>query len=199
MGLASPSIWEWRAFVPAFEPLAVAWPPEFEAADDVYIVCPESDTRAIMRGDALLIDVLEQSQDGLERWRRSFEARFPLCQHDVRDALRQFPVALPVLNRAEYNELEFTTEVATCTNGLRVVGVRSVRRDVRVDGCMLERSTVSLAGTTMQTIAVKGADAPAVLRIVRDLRLNRFAARNMVDMIKELLGVSSHAYAVANH
>lgn len=193
------SSWEWRAFAPQFEPLAVAWPPQFEATDDTYIVCPESETRAVISGGALAIDRLEERSGDLERWRGCFRARFPLCQREVRDALRQFPVELPTLTRPQYHPFEFAIEVAACTNGLRVIGVRCVRRDIAIADCILERTSISLAGTTMQTIAVKGSDPAAVRTLVRQLQLDRFDSSNMVEMIKGLLGVDHHAHTGANH
>lgn len=142
----------------------------------------------MIRGNQLSIEVLEQRSDDLERWRRAFTAQFPLCQHDVRDALRLCRVSPPALDRPEYGPFEFVTEVAACTGALRVVGMRCVRRDVAVDGCTLERASITLAGITMQTIAVKGSDAAAVTRVVRQLRLDRFEHRNIVEVITQLLG-----------
>ncbi|HEX6162492.1 MAG TPA: hypothetical protein VFZ31_03945 [Vicinamibacterales bacterium] len=181
--------WEWRAFAPELPVINVDLPPGFEATDETYLVSPESQTRAVITGNRIAADLLERDRDGVQLWRRTVDAAFPLCQRDVRETLRQFPVGIPTLYRPEYTPFEFVTDVATCTSGLRVVGVRGVRRQVAADDCLLERSTLSMAGRTLQTIAVEGDDPDAVARLVHRLRLFVDGGRNIVDVIKELLGV----------
>jgi hypothetical protein len=184
--------WEWRAFAPELPVLNVGLPPEFEATEETYVVSPESTTRAVISGNRIATDLLERDRDGVQLWRRTVDEAFPLCQRDVREALRQFPVGIPSLYRPEYTPFEFVTDVATCTNGLRVVGVRGVRRRTAADDCLVERSTLSMAGQTLQTVAVQGADPDAVARLVRRLRLAAAGGQNIVDAIKELLGIERH-------
>ena len=174
-------------------PPDIAWPPPFETADETYIVCPESDARAIIRDGELTIDVLEQRRGALERWRRSFSARFPLCQRDVRESLRQFPVVPPALYRPEYDAFQFATEVAGCTDGLRVAGARCLRRTLPVEGCVVERTVISIAGVTMQSMAVTGPDERNVERLVRRLQFDRVVAGNIVSVVKDRLGVRASA------
>ena len=183
------SRWEWRTVAPELPSLDISLPAAFEATDQTYVVCPESDTRAVIAGNRIVTDLLEEDRDGVERWSRTIDAVFPLCQRDVRDTLRQFPVAVPTLYRAEYTPFEFVTDVATCTNGLRVIGVRGVRRQVATADCLVERSTLSVAGRTLQTVAVAGNDPDAVAGLVHRLRLRRTGAQNVVNAIKDLLGI----------
>jgi hypothetical protein len=117
-------------------------------------------------------------------------AAFPLCQHDVRDTLRQFRVPPPTLYRPEYTPFEFVTDVATCTNGVRVIGVRDLHRRLAVEGCTLERATFSIAGRTVQSMAFTGADPDAVRALIARCGLSRFDNINIVTLLKQVLGVA---------
>jgi len=185
--IQSPFRWEWRTFARELEPLSVTLPAPFEAVDETLIICPESETRVAIRNNAIAVDVLGDRSGGLELWQRVLAAAFPLCQHDVRDVLRQYALTPPALYRPEYSAFEFVTDVATCTNGLRVVGVRLVNRQVSIDDCTLERTTVSIAGTTLQSLAVSSPDPQCVRRVLARLRLDRFENLNVVALVKRLL------------
>ena len=187
--------WEWRAFANDFELRGISLPPEFEAADETVVVSPVSDARVVIRDDVLTVDRIERHNDGLDLWRRSLHARFPLCQHDVRDVLRELKVTPPTLFRPEFSARQFVEDVAACTDGLHVVGVRCNRRIIPVGGCSVERAAVSMAGRVMQTVCVSGPDEIAVSAVVHSLQLHHLASRNIVDTIRELVDVSVHANA----
>jgi hypothetical protein len=165
----------------------VPLPGAFEPIDETLIVCPESDARVAIRGAAIEVDRLADRKDGLELWRRSMSATFPLCQRDVRDVLRQYPLVPPVLYRPEYTAFDFVTEVAACTNHLRVLGLRRIHRGVSIDDCLLERDTFSLAGTTLQSVAVSGVDPQSIRRLITRLGLDRLENVNSVSLVKRVL------------
>jgi hypothetical protein len=133
------------------------------------------------------VDRLDDHREGIDLWRRTVSAAFPLCQHDVRDVLRQFPVTPPTLYRPEYDALTFITDVAACTDGLRVVGARTIRRRIPVDGGELERAMLSVAGRTLQSLAISGSDPDAVRALLLRFHLDRFDPSNIVSLIKQLL------------
>lgn len=181
--------WEWRTFARELDPIAVALPAAFEAIDETLIVCAASETRAAIRNNTIAVDVLADRSGGLEFWQRVLTSAFPLCQRDVRDVLRQYPLTPPVLYRPEYSPFEFVTDVAACTDGLRVVGVRLVDRLVSIDDCTLERATLSIAGTTLQSLAVSSTDPQSVRRLLARLKLDRLENRNVVALVKGLLAM----------
>jgi hypothetical protein len=193
--------WEWRAFAEDVDALktGVALPPEFEAIDQTCIICPDSDTRAVIRENTLEIDVLADRRDGAELWRRALTAVFPLCQHDVRDALRLFPVPGPALYRPEYTPFEFVTDVAGCTDSLHIVGVRGNFRRTAFGGCRLEHAAINTAGRTFQTIGIAGHSASDVARAVRSLHFDPIHNQNIVEQLKAVIGVAGHADTRAAH
>lgn len=187
-----PGYWEWRAFAPEFDLWAVVWPPETETVDQTAIVSPHSDALAVIHDDTLTVHQLEQrAADGVEQWRPSMTVTFPICQHDVRDVLRELGVIPPTLYRPQFDASQFVTDVASCTDGVRVIGVRICRRRVALDGATLERATLSLAGRVIQTVALRAADADVVRSYVQRLRLERYQPTNIVEFLKQLLLLES--------
>ncbi|HEX8031056.1 MAG TPA: hypothetical protein VF491_21460 [Vicinamibacterales bacterium] len=184
-----PSRWEWRTFAPSFDSLDLAMPAEVELAHEIYILNLTSNINVKIRGGAIEVKTLDDVYDGLELWRPSFTAQFPLCQRDIRSVLNWLGVSRPqVLFSPSYGASGFLTDVACCIDGIRVIGVTKTRRRAIVDGCIVERASVSAAGHIMQTVAVESADEAAVRRQLRRLRLDRFDNLNYVEFLKGLAG-----------
>jgi hypothetical protein len=181
--------WEWQSLAAEVADHKLPWTPEYDTSEKTYVVSPDSDTCVAIRGNTISVDRLDECRDGVCLWRRTVDAAFPLCQRDVRDVLRQFPVTPPTLYRPEYSPLAFVTDIATCTNGLRVAGVLSVRRRLPVDSCVLERAVVTVAGRTVQSVSVSASDPDAVRAVLRRFELDRLDPSNVVTLLKTVLGV----------
>jgi hypothetical protein len=182
--------WEWRAFAPSFDVLDPLMPAEFEIAHEIYILNATTDANVKIRGGAIDSKTLEKVDHGLELWKPTFKAPFPLCQRDVREVCRHLGVAIPAaLFLPCYSAPDFIVDIACCMPGIHVIGVNKTRRHLMVDGCSVERASVSAAGKVAQTAAIESPDAGAVLRLIRRLELDRLDNVNYVEFLKSLLAM----------
>lgn len=181
--------WEWQSFADEFADHKLPWVPEFETTEHTYVVSPDSETRMAICDNRISVDRLEDCRDGITLWHRTVDAAFPLCQRNVRDALRQFPVAPPTLYRPEYTPLAFLTDIATCTDGLRVAGLRGIRRCINLDGCILERAAFSVAGQLFQSTSVTGADPDLVRAVLRRYHLDGLDPASIVTLLKQVFSL----------
>jgi hypothetical protein len=181
--------WEWRAFAPSFDLLDPLMPPKYDIAHDIQVLAAGSAADVRVCDGAIVVNTLDTTDRGLALWRPSFRATFPLCHREIRTLCEYLSVPQPhTLFRPCDSEPDFLTDIACCTGGVHVVGVNTTRRAAMVDGCRVERATVSAAGEITQTAAVESTDASAVLRVIQRLRLDRFDSLNYVDFLKRLLG-----------
>lgn len=182
--------WEWRTFSPSLDVLDALMPGDFEIAHDIYLLGSASNANVKIRSGSIDVKTLDDVQRGLELWRPSFSARFPLCHRDVRSVLRYLGVAYPeTLFLPCYSAPDFLTDIACCLDGVHVIGVNKARRHATIDACIVERASVSVAGHVVQTAAIESTDAAAVMRQIDRLRFDRTDHINYVDFLKRLLGV----------
>jgi hypothetical protein len=189
--VASPR-WEWRAFAPSFEILDPMMPHEFETAHEIYILSGVSSTSVKIRDGGIDVNTLESVRDGLELWRHSHRAMFPLCHREVRAVLSCLGVPRPqTLFLPCYSAADFLTDVACCTDDVHVIGVHKIRRHAVVDGCIVQRASISVAGRVAQTAAIESADAAVLRRQLHRLQFERFENVNYVDFLKRSIGVTA--------
>lgn len=188
--------WEWRSFAPEFRQLDGLVPAEITTARDVYLLCAGSTAAVKIRDGVITVKLRERVHQGLELWRPTLAATFPLCQREIRDVLRCFPAALPrTLVHPEYDALGFVADVAACTPGVRVIGVYKTLHKGQIDQCLVERGCLSAAGSVVQTAAVESTDPEAVLRTVHELRLDRFENVSYVTFLTRMLARPASAQA----
>ena len=190
--------WEWRAFASAFDELAPLMPAEYEIAHDIYLLGAAAHANVKIRGNAVDVKTLVDTRHGLELWQPSLQCAFPLCHRAVREIYAALEVHPPQsLFLPEYNQCDFLSDLACCTDGVRIIGVNKVRRHAIVGGCIVERSAAWVAGQTVQSAAVESADADGLRRMLSELRLDRFENVNYPEFLKRLPGVRSAALAVS--
>jgi len=116
-----------------------------------------------IRDDKLDVKSLVEVNQGFERWGVRLKTRFPVeaevLSDDVLPLLGATP---PALGRDRYSLDHLLDEVIGPHPDLTAVAVTKRREVYRLNGCPAEISDVTIAGRTLQTIAIESLDLEAL-------------------------------------
>ncbi len=165
-------------------------------SDELYLLSAESDASVKVRDASIDVKRLERvDEDGLELWRPTLKAAFPLSATDVGSVLEALGAAAPPLARGAYTLDQLVDELAGPSPDLLAVKVHKRRAHYALEGCMAESTEVRTDGVTTRTIAVESADAALVLATVRELGLASRPNTSFPRGLKALAGFAQR-YAV---
>lgn len=158
-------------------------------SNDVHILCDTSDTRVTIHGHDIDVQVLDHIEDGLELWSPILTAPFPIDREQVARLFDEWPLTMPRLHHERFMPLPFLTHVVSATSGLRIVGVSRTYRRAVVDGCLIERATIAVAGHRAETASVAADESDRVRRVLSAYQLDRYDNLNDVNYLKRLIGM----------
>jgi len=192
--------WEWRTFGDDLETaervLGSLETTGVEDSDEFYVLSDNDDASTKLRGGVMDMKRLERvSDEGLELWRPVMKASFPMSADEVRTLFTGLEVAVPVLDRTEYDLLELRDLVIAAPE-LHIVGLHKHRVRYRVDECMVELSDFDAHPQRTRTVAIESPDPALVLATVRKLGLVGRRNTNVARGLKTLVGVGGVRYAV---
>jgi exopolyphosphatase/guanosine-5'-triphosphate,3'-diphosphate pyrophosphatase len=185
--------WEWRTFGESFggadtrlDALEVE---RIQESDELYVLSRHGGATVKVRDD--LIDVKELEgvdPDGLEQWKPTLKAPFPLSTANVGYALQMLGVEPSMLERDVYALDELLEDVLRPNADLLVVPVHKRRSRYTLDGCLAERTEVRTDRGSTRTIAIEASDRTLVLAVVRSLGLGDRANTAYPRGLAELVG-----------
>lgn len=167
--------WEWRSFDYRPRLWQEALGPGLQLTVDSltsesYLLAPGVPANVKIRRDRLEVKTLLRTDSaGLQQWWPDLKATFPLDAGNLAALLRllQCPATEDLPTLATPDALfEF---LGRRIPGLRVIPVRKWRRSGTLEGCRVERATVLVSGTVLESLAFEHEDA-AVLRQVLQSR-----------------------------
>jgi len=169
--------WEWRTFGQHFgvadERFAALESTGVQESDELYLLSA-TDANIKVRFDLLdLKQLVEVNADGLEQWRPTMKAQFPVGVEDVGRIFEAVGRPVPPLDHDSYTLGKFVAELAPAA-GLRPVQVHKRRVRYKVGGCTSEVSDVVADGRATRTIAIESEDAAAVVAAVRSVGLSDY-------------------------
>jgi exopolyphosphatase / guanosine-5'-triphosphate,3'-diphosphate pyrophosphatase len=192
--------WEWRTFGESFagaeERFAALSPDSVKESDEQYLLSAEADNSVKVRDDLLDVKQLEQvDDDGLEQWRPTLKAPFPVPAAAVDSLLAALHATSPPRGRSAYTLDELVEEVVRPSRQLAAVPVHKRRAHYTVSGCMAELTDVRTDNGSTRTIAVESEDPARVLAAVRELGLDTRPNVSFPRGLKALLGIGARKYA----
>jgi exopolyphosphatase/guanosine-5'-triphosphate,3'-diphosphate pyrophosphatase len=195
--------WEWRTFGDSFagagERFAALSPDSVKESDEQYLLSTQADNSVKVRDDLLDVKQLEQvDDDGLEQWRPTLKAPFPLSAAAVDSVLAALHASPPPHGRSSYTLDELLEEVVRPSEQLVAVPVHKRRAHYTVSGCMAELTDVRTDNGSTRTIAVESEDPARVLAAVRELGLDTRPNVSFPRGLKALLAIGAHRYAVVD-
>jgi exopolyphosphatase / guanosine-5'-triphosphate,3'-diphosphate pyrophosphatase len=195
--------WEWRTFGEHFpraeERFAALSPESVRESAEQYLLSTEADNSVKVRDDLLDVKQLEQvDDDGLEQWRPTLKAPFPVPAAAVDSMLAALHASPPPHGRSSYTLDELLEDVVRPSEQLVTVPVRKRRARYTVDGCMAELTDVRTDNGSTRTIAVESEDPARVLAAVQELGLDTRPNVSFPRGLKALLAIGAHRYAAVD-
>jgi exopolyphosphatase/guanosine-5'-triphosphate,3'-diphosphate pyrophosphatase len=195
--------WEWRTFGEHFpraeERFAALSPESVRESAEQYLLSTEADNSVKVRDDLLDVKQLEQvDDDGLEQWRPTLKAPFPVPAAAVDSMLAALHASPPPHGRSSYTLDELLEDVVRHSEQLVTVPVRKRRARYTVGGCMAELTDVRTDNGSTRTIAVESEDPARVLAAVQELGLNTRPNVSFPRGLKALLAIGAHRYAAVD-
>jgi exopolyphosphatase / guanosine-5'-triphosphate,3'-diphosphate pyrophosphatase len=195
--------WEWRTFGEHFpraeERFAALSPESVRESAEQYLLSTEADNSVKVRDDLLDVKQLEQvDDDGLEQWRPTLKAPFPVPAAAVDSLLAALHATSPPRGRNAYTLDELLEDVVRPSEQLVAVPVHKRRAHYTVSGCMTERTDVRTNNSSTRTIAVESEDPARVLAAVQELGLDTRPNVSFPRGLKALLAICAHRYAAVD-
>ncbi len=162
--------------------------PAVEESTEIYIVPSRPRPfNAKIRGDALDIKRLIQTQEPLERWCVHLKATFPLSRSILREQVCSvLPIDPQELGQSSYDRMDFTRSLIEPNPELTVVALTKRRRRCEFAGCIAEFTQVRVDGRTFDTVAVESEDAKSTLAAIDRLGLTDTSNRNYQTALRQL-------------
>jgi hypothetical protein len=173
----------------------LALPSGTQRSEETYLISSGTDgCNAKIRNELLEVKLLIASDCGLEQWKPSLKAGFPLESSII--AAQIFPgfvLEAPPLPGTRYPLAKFLEEVIRPQPDIAMVPVAKARQQFIVGACQAEFSSVTINSAAFQTVAVESLDRGAALRLIRQLGIGGSANTSYIRQIKYVLGTQAGA------
>lgn len=167
---------------------ALAQPSE-KASKETYLISANTERcNAKIRADLMDIKVLMAEDRGLEQWKPTLKADFPLSgKIIVGQVFPSMELPAPQLSKPEFGFDEFLQDVIKPNPKIAIVAVSKVRYQFTIGVCAAEYSKITINEAPRDTVAVESTDADAVLQLVKELGIQRTNV-SYIREIRRILG-----------
>ena len=158
--------------------------------DEIYIVSKENDINNVkIRNSKLEIKTLTQTSKGLEQWKPSFSAKFPISGTVLNEfVFPAFMVEAPLLKKQEYRLEEFLREVEA-NSRLYMIKVQKERFSCIVENVICEASNIVIGNKKMLTVCCESVNIDDIKRTLDCLKLENRENINYIQQIKLVLDI----------
>jgi hypothetical protein len=164
---------------------------KFRETSEIYILSPDNNENNLkIRNDTLDIKVFVKEEKGLQQWKPSMRAEFPMKMEVLMDDV--FPAlgtAVPAFNRSEYTLEQFLKDLMIPNPELVLARVFKRRFGYMINECISEIAELLINGAAIKTMALESADIETVLKVKRKLGLHEYENVNYLLAIKRILGM----------
>ena len=187
--------WEWRTFGKEFgvgeERIKKYEQVLFKKSSEKYILSRKSNENCKIRDDLMDIKSLRQiNADKLEQWYPTMKLSFPLKKEDIANLFKNFfKVDVPAFERDEYTYDQYLEEVVGKSKDLVIVDVYKERSIYTIEGTTVEIAETKFNGVANRTICVEHIDPELVMKVVRDLGVEKLPNINYLKAMKQAVGL----------
>lgn len=185
-----PGRWEWRMF--AREITGVFGLPRFDAEtiptlSEVYVLSIASVNNVKIRDNCLDIKTLQRvDQMGLQQWRPTLKATFPIDQAALESAWAAWGLPHPIVEETHCSLQNFLS-IAAAEKCLRAVNVEKRRFPLLIQGCPGERVELKVGGQRWEGLSFEHADPYRVWRAVRSLGFENAENTSYPQALKKIV------------
>jgi hypothetical protein len=162
-----------------------------EVGPQTYLISAKTDKCNLkIRDGRINMKELLGTEDRLELWKPVLDGKFPLDRSII--AERIFPgleLRTPQLPRPQYAIDEFLTEVIQSEREIAIVTMVKKRTRYQLDQSLAEFTSVAIGKIECDTVAVESINPEPVLRLIRQLQIDRLPNTNYVRQLKQILGI----------
>jgi hypothetical protein len=163
----------------------------FRKSSEFYILSAANNKfNTKIRHNLMDIKVFVKEEKGLQQWKPTVKAEFPIKVNAIRDEV--FPAldaALPEFSRTAYTLKQYLEEIIKPHPQLAVAHVFKHRFGYSIKGCIAEIANLLINGAAIKTVAVESVDVEAVLKIKEMLGLQEYENVSYVLAIKRIVGM----------
>ncbi len=187
--------WEWRTF--AQSPASFGALPQSPGGGDAvtherYVLSIASPDNVKIRDDCLDIKTrVAVDATGLEQWRPTLKARFPIDDVAIDAAWSAWRLPPPLLARRHCTLEEFLADIVEPEPALCLVQVEKRRRRLVVEACPGEHVTLTVGSQVLEGVAFEHVDPAQVWRAVRALGLENVENTNYPAALKRIVGFTA--------
>src|SRR5262245_20806386 len=192
--------WEWRTFGRRFaeaeDRLAEITPYRTQQSDELYLLSASSTAAVKVRDRLMDVKQLERvDRHGLERWRPTMKAPFPLPAPAVREVMSVLVAGEVPLARSDYTLDQLLAEVVGANPDLATVDVHKRRAQYDLAGCTAELTDLRTEQGSTRTLAVESEEPARVLAALRELGVESLPNVSYPRELKGLIGLGGRRFA----
>ena len=164
---------------------------KFRESSEIYILSSSNSRNNVkIRYQTLDIKVLVQEEKGLQQWKPSIQADFPVKMEILRDeVLPALGATVPQFHRSEYTQDQLLEDIMRRHPDLVFARVIKRRFGYMINDCISEIAELLVNGAAIKTMAVESTDTDAILKTKEMLGLQEYENVNYVMALKRFVGL----------
>lgn len=190
--------WEWRSFARRFPArFSLADSPELQAIspqDELYLLssCSQDNVK-VRQGRIEVKELVARDPDGLELWRPTLKAVFPLAREALVAIARAWKIDLPMGLPAACDEPTLLDRVVAVDPALCRVPIRKRRLRFTDRPCPGEWVEILAAGERWESIAFEDAEPRRLVQYLRSADLDPRTNLSYPEGLKRLVGLTGNS------
>jgi hypothetical protein len=163
----------------------------FRQSEEVYIMSTGNNVNNTkLRDNKMDIKCFVENKDGFEQWNPLAKFSFPLAATRIKDELfPAFSVACPTLERSEYTQDQFLTEIIDAHAYLSGARIQKRRFATTICNCIAEYAEVLINGAPLVSISIESTEIDDLNAAKDLLALGRFENINYLVATKRVIGM----------
>jgi hypothetical protein len=159
-------------------------------SSEVYILSRHSMNNTKVRDDLMDIKIPKEiDENKLEQWYPLMKAGFPVSPKVLKTVYENWNIDAPDFKRDEYTYDQFMSELVDPNPDLTAVNVFKERHGYMINECIVELAYLKFNDQPIKTMAVELADTGAVMKTVKELKLDTYENINYLKALKSFAGM----------
>lgn len=163
----------------------------FRQSEEIYIMSQNNSVNNTkLRDNKMDIKCFVKELEGYEQWNPHAKFQFPLAATRIQEELfPAFEIECPPLERAEYTQNQFVSEIIDAHPLLSGARVMKRRFATTVENCIAEYAEVFINGAKLLSISIESTELNDLNRAKQLLKLDRYENINYLVAIKRVIGM----------
>lgn len=163
----------------------------FRQSDEIYIMSQNNSVNNTkLRDNKMDIKCFVKEVQGYEQWNPHAKFQFPLAASRIKDELfPSFSIECPRLEREEYTQDQFVSEIIDAHPLLSGARVKKRRFSTTIENCIAEYAEVFINGAKLLSISIESTELDDLNRAKKLINLDHYVNINYLVAIKRVIGM----------